>query len=620
MLNLCLRSVSALGSNSLKALFPLSDGLIYDTAKVSLFDSLRTLRYLKKQVRSLVLPGILVFSVISVVSIVSPKTAFATAGINQELSFEGKIVSSTGTNITDGNYNTEFIIYTGCTNEPASNTGCTAVWTEDYLTSNSTYASTLPVAFTSGTFQVNLGSICTFSGSSCEGNTNSAINWDTYPLYVSINVGTTAVCAAGFSTCGGGTGAMNPYILLTSSPYAMNANNANQLGGVAAANFVQLSPGSQQTGNINISGTITSGAINGQTIAGAASFGTSVTAPSLIANTGVYTGASSGTERLDSSGNLVSIGNITGAGAVSFATGGATALSLDTGGGAAINIAGTNATSIVIGGNTTATITEKVANSSATAFTLQTAGGTDLLVADSTGSRLYVGGSAGSSTPILLVLGVKNTSGDPTETDGSMYYNSTNNRFRCGENGAFVNCIGGTMTTNTSATSAVNTCTTACAAFGATASLPANFCVAGRVIHVVAKGVLSTDSVTAPKLGAWGVYIGSNASTKTSDTLIGGASPTSASLSLSLTNTQWSVDYTIICDTTGSSGTVTGEGSITFVASSTTTTTETTLPMNASATTTLNTTTPQTIYLFPAWSVSSSTDTATLEQFIVSTQ
>lgn len=174
--------------------------------------------------------------------------AGATTGIISELSFEGKIVSNTGTNITDGNYNTEFVIYTGCTNEPASNAGCTAVWKEDYLTSNTTYASTVPVAFTSGTFQVNLGSICAFSGGSCEGNTNTAINWDTYPLYMSINLGTTSACAVGFASCGGSTGAMNPYILLTASPYAMNAANADSLGGVAASSYAQLSTNNTWTG------------------------------------------------------------------------------------------------------------------------------------------------------------------------------------------------------------------------------------------------------------------------------------------------------------------------------------------------------------------------------------
>jgi mucin-6/19 len=154
----------------------------------------------------------------------------------------------------------------------------------------------------------------------------------------------------------------------------------------------------------------------------------------------------------------ITIGNTTGATAVDLVTGtggvvvmgttptittsGATALKIDTGGAAALNLGPTNATSVVVGGNTAATITDKVANTSTTAYTLQTAGGTSLLVADSTDSRLYVGGSAGSGTPILLVFGDKNTTGDPTGVAGSEYYNSTNNVFRCAQGGTtFVDCI-----------------------------------------------------------------------------------------------------------------------------------------------------------------------------------
>jgi len=54
-------------------------------------------------------------------------TASATSGINQEMSFEGKIVTSAGLNIPDGTYNMEFRIYTGCSNEPTNSTGCTAM-------------------------------------------------------------------------------------------------------------------------------------------------------------------------------------------------------------------------------------------------------------------------------------------------------------------------------------------------------------------------------------------------------------------------------------------------------------------------------------------------------------
>lgn len=56
---------------------------------------------------------------------------------------------------------------------------------------------------------------------------------------------------------------MTPRVLLTASPQAFNSD---LLDGLDSGNFVQLSPGSQQTGNIDISGTITSGAVNGITI------------------------------------------------------------------------------------------------------------------------------------------------------------------------------------------------------------------------------------------------------------------------------------------------------------------------------------------------------------------
>ena len=102
--------------------------------------------------------------------------ASATTGINQEMSFEGKVVTSAGINIPDGSYNMEFNIYTGCSNEPTSSTGCTSVWTEDWLVHNSQ-----AVPFTSGTFQVNLGTVNSLSNI-------PASDWNTYPLYLSIQI------------------------------------------------------------------------------------------------------------------------------------------------------------------------------------------------------------------------------------------------------------------------------------------------------------------------------------------------------------------------------------------------------------------------------------------------
>ncbi len=166
---------------------------------------------------------------------------FAATGINQELSFEGKIVGNSGINIPDGSYNVEFQIYTGCTSN--TGTGCTSVWKEDYLVSNSQ-----AVNFSSGIFQVNLGSVNPFG---------SSIPWNTYPLYLSIQIGNTSSCtpAGNFTANCGGDGVMSPYILLTSTPYSFNSG---ELGGLSASQFLQLqntNPGTAQLGNFNLSGT-----------------------------------------------------------------------------------------------------------------------------------------------------------------------------------------------------------------------------------------------------------------------------------------------------------------------------------------------------------------------------
>jgi hypothetical protein len=184
-----------------------------------------------------------------------PTQTDAATGINQEMSFEGKIVTSSGQNIPDGTYSMEFRIYTGCTNEPASSTGCTAVWTEDYLNNNSQ-----GITFTSGTYQVNLGSICAFTTSTCENNSNTAVNWNSYPLYLSLQIGNTSNCSANnpgsslFTADCGGDGVMNPFILLNSTPYSFNSN---ELGGLTASQFGQIAANNTWTGSNTIQSTST---------------------------------------------------------------------------------------------------------------------------------------------------------------------------------------------------------------------------------------------------------------------------------------------------------------------------------------------------------------------------
>jgi hypothetical protein len=345
-------------------------------------------------------------------------TAFAVIGSqpamaagNPDMSFEGKITTSAGVNVPDGSYNMEFKIYTGCTNN--TGTGCTNVWTEDWLIGASN-----PVTFSSGTFQVNLGSICAFSGGTCQGNTNTAIPWDTSPLYMSMQIGNTtnggtctAPIGASFGTDCGGDGVMSPYILLTSSPYAQDAG---ELGGITAAEFGQLSatqtwtaantfqpttnvvgekiiqssvasPSSdifdvqsqnntnliQVTGpSANTAAVAISSLGSGSTIslnsAGALSFtgaassvwdlGAAHTLSLQTVNNGPVT---TGTGLLTDGGNLAINGTgITAAAGLSIATTGANALNLDSGGAANIVLGSTNAPVILVGTANNASTTQ----------------------------------------------------------------------------------------------------------------------------------------------------------------------------------------------------------------------------------------------------------------------
>ncbi len=203
------------------------------------------------------------------------------AAINPMISFQGKLTNTDGTNVTDGSYSIRFRMYTDPTQDasnaclPGSNT---CKWEETQGT----------VTVSAGIFHVNLGSSTTLPGS---------VDFNTSALYLGIKVSTDAE--------------MTPRVRLTAAPYAFNSD---LLDGLDSSALAQLSPSGQQTGSLNISGTITSGAVNGITIG-------STIQPSA-------------------------------SGALTVQSSGANALGLDTGGAAAINVGATNATSINIGNAT----------------------------------------------------------------------------------------------------------------------------------------------------------------------------------------------------------------------------------------------------------------------------
>ncbi len=76
---------------------------------------------------------------------------------------------------------------------------------------------------------------------------------------------------------------------------------------------------------------------------------------------------------------------------------------------------------------------------STTAFRVQNSSSISLFTIDTTNNRLVVGES--DTTGTLLVLDTKTNSGDPTGTNGAMYYNSSLGKFRCYEGGEWKDCI-----------------------------------------------------------------------------------------------------------------------------------------------------------------------------------
>ena len=71
-------------------------------------------------------------------------SVFAATGINQTINFQGKVVNTNGTNVSDGNYNMIFELY------DASAAG-SQLWTETWNSGTS------QVSLTDGVFRVALG-------------------------------------------------------------------------------------------------------------------------------------------------------------------------------------------------------------------------------------------------------------------------------------------------------------------------------------------------------------------------------------------------------------------------------------------------------------------------------
>lgn len=170
--------------------------------------------------------------------------AHALTGINQTISFQGRLLNASGGIVADGYYNIEFKIYQDGPGTSAGNTGGTLKWTEPRVNNGGTSG----VQVKNGYFAVELGSVIPFG---------SSIDWNQDTLWLSMNV---AGSASSCTTFGSGScvadGEMLPMKRLTAVPYAMQAQNANTLGGMEASALIHNQNTAQQTSsNFWISGT-----------------------------------------------------------------------------------------------------------------------------------------------------------------------------------------------------------------------------------------------------------------------------------------------------------------------------------------------------------------------------
>lgn len=141
----------------------------------------------------------------------------AAAGINKTINFQGKMTDDNGLNVADGNYQFVFSLYT-------VSSGGSATWTE-----------TVNLDVADGIFHHALGSDTALPGS---------VDFNTDNIFLGITFNSDP------------DGEMTPRIQLSASPYAFNAD---QLDGLDAEDFVQLSPSVAQTGSIDITGSISAG-------------------------------------------------------------------------------------------------------------------------------------------------------------------------------------------------------------------------------------------------------------------------------------------------------------------------------------------------------------------------
>lgn len=364
--------------------------------------------------------GLLLLCVALTTTLLLSVYTHAAAGVNQTLSFQGRLLRSDGSVVPDGHYNMQFKIYQ---DGNSSGTGSTLKWTETYVTNNSNAG----VTVTNGFFSVTLGELNPFG---------TQVDWNQDTLWLSMNI---AGSAGDCTTFNSGTciadGEMTPMKRITSTPYALNSG---MLGGKTASNFIQLAQGVQTDASTNTSSIfinktgsgnllqLQSGSVDAFTLtnAGDISFGTNANHSISVGTSGTGTAgnnlsvsAGTGGSGTGASGGTLSLqgGNAGGtngnAGGVTIDTGTATGSgTLGT-----IALGTTNAGTISIGSASGGSQTISVGNSTGTGTTTIAGGTTNIQSKNDT--TITTNGTQQarfSGTSNTLYLGNANASGQAT--------------------------------------------------------------------------------------------------------------------------------------------------------------------------------------------------------------
>ncbi len=172
----------------------------------------------KRWVRFLLpITAVVSIGVFAALALVRAGPARAATGINQQLNYQARLLTSTGAVVPDGLYNIEFKIYQDGDGVIGGGDE-TLKWTETRESGNK-------IQVKNGYFSVYLGSVTAFG---------SNVDWNQDTLWLTINIGGT-----GSPTY---NGEMSPFTRLSSTPYALNSR---QLGGLSSGQFVQLAQGVQ---------------------------------------------------------------------------------------------------------------------------------------------------------------------------------------------------------------------------------------------------------------------------------------------------------------------------------------------------------------------------------------